>query len=201
MLSKTVGIISIISFIWALVTGNLGAVGSSILESSGRAVTITLSLMGTMTFWSGIMSMLHEAGIIMIMSDLMLPITKLLFPVATKTGKGLEPAVACLAANFLGIGNAATPLGIQALREMQTYHNNSSNSERDFVATDDSMMLTVLCTASFSFIPTTVLTLRQAAGATIIFEILPKVWLCGSIGVTVSIISVKLCQRIFKYGQ
>ena len=222
MLSKTVGLICAISFIWAIFTGNLSALTPAILDASGKAVEVTLSLVGAMTLWSGIMELLREAGAIRIMSKAMRPLTRLLFPEATRTGKGLEPAVACLAANLLGIGNAATPLGIKALQEMQesTDSQNSrkisalstnircetpgifpvfdNNLSYNPTITDDAMMLTVLCTSSFSLIPTTILTLRRAAGALVIFEIIPRIWLCGLIGVTVSVISTKICQRIFK---
>ena len=219
MLSKTVGLICVISFIWAIFTGNLSALTPAILDASGKAVEVTLSLVGAMTLWSGIMELLREAGAIRIMSKAMRPLTRLLFPEAARTGKGLEPAVACLAANLLGIGNAATPLGISALQEMQSTPKNpeistiSPNYTCDTpdnfsvcnkspaynpTITDDAMMLTVLCTSSFSLVPTTILTLRRAAGALVIFEIIPRIWLCGLIGVTISVISTKICQRIFK---
>lgn len=219
MLSKIVGLICVISFIWAIFTGNLSDLTPAILDASGKAVGVTLSLVGAMTLWSGIMELLREAGAIRIMSKAMRPLTRLLFPEAARTGKGLEPAVACLAANLLGIGNAATPLGISALQEMQSTQKRSENSTISPIITgdvpnnfsvsdkstaynptitDDAMMLTVLCTSSFSLVPTTILTLRRAAGALVIFEIIPKIWLCGLIGVTVSVISTKICQKIFK---
>lgn len=222
MLSKTVGLICAISFIWAIFTGNLSNLTPSILDASGKAVEVTLSLVGAMTLWSGIMELLREAGAIRIMSKAMRPLNRLLFPEAARTGKGLEPAVACLAANLLGIGNAATPLGIKALQEMQELTNSQkdgiistlstnirsesrsnfsvsdNNSNCNPTITDDAMMLTVLCTSSFSLVPTTILTLRRAAGALVIFEIIPRIWLCGLIGMTISVFSTKICQKIFK---
>ena len=102
---------------------------------------------------------------------------------------GIDTAVACISANLLGIGNAATPLGIAAVREMQ---------DGDEVARDDSIMLTVINTASLSLIPTTLLALRRASGAELLFELLPVIWLASGIGMVSSIIVVKIfayCAR------
>lgn len=219
MLSNTIGIICVLSFIWSIFAGTTGDLAPAILDGTGKAVSVTLSLIGAMSLWSGVMEVLREAGAIRILTKLLKPLTKLLFPNASRTGKGLEPAVTCLSANLLGIGNAATPLGIAALREMQkidiptNFNENApgnfsvstkisptarENEQFDPTATDDAMMLTVLCTASFSLVPTTVLALRRAAGAVVIFEIIPKIWLCGIVGMSVGVISVKICQRIFR---
>ena len=135
-----------------------------------------------MCFWSGIMAVLREAGAIKLLTRLANPLTKLIFR------EPCEEAVACLAANLLGIGNAATPLGIEALRKMQ------KGSER---ITDDGIMLTVLCTSSFSLIPTTVLALRREAGAEIMLELLPVIWGVGAVGATVSVILCRAFSLVF----
>ncbi len=177
MLSMSFSVICIFSCIWAVFSGNSAQTAAALLDGAGRAVEVTLSLIGVMSLWSGVMNVLKEAGAISKLSKLMNPIMRLIFK------KPCEEAVACLAANFLGIGNAATPLGIAALKKIQN---------GDIIANDDGIMLTALCCASFSAIPTTVLTLRRAAGGVLLFELLPVIWLVGIIGTISAILCVKL---------
>ena len=177
MLSLSFSVICILSCIWAIFSGNSAETAAALLDGAGRAVEVTLSLIGVMSLWSGVMNVLKEAGAISRLSKLLNPIMRLIFK------QPCEEAVACLAANFLGIGNAATPLGIAALKKIQN---------GDCIASDDGIMLTVLCCASFSAIPTTVLALRRAAGSALLFELLPIIWLVGIIGTISAILCVKL---------
>lgn len=192
MLGIVFSVICIISFIWSLFAGTTPEISAAVLDGAGRAVRVTLSLIGAMSLWNGVMEVLREAGAITRLSALLSPLMKLIFPETSRTKKGLDSAVACIAANLLGIGNAATPLAISALNEMQ-----SSQSEPER-ASDDAVTLTVLNTASFSVIPTTVLALRRAAGASVMFALLPKIWLCGLIGTLTALVSSKLVCRAFR---
>ena len=177
MLSLSFSVICIFSCIWAVFSGNSAETAAALLDGAGRAVEVTLSLIGVMSLWSGVMNVLKEVGAISLLAKLMNPVMRLIFK------HPCEEAVACLAANFLGIGNAATPLGIAALKKIQN---------GDEVANDDGIMLTALCCASFSVIPTTVLALRRAAGGEVLFELLPVVWAVGIIGTVSAIAFVKL---------
>lgn len=189
MLGKVFSLICIISFAYSLIAGTTADMASALLDGTGRAVEVTLSLIGVMSLWNGVMETLREAGAIGLLTRLAKPLLSRLFPTASRTGKGIDAAAACIAANLLGIGNAATPLGIAAVREMQ---------DGDAEARDDTILLTVLNTASFSAVPTTVLALRSAAGASLMFELLPVVWMTGGIGVVTAIISVKLLCALTK---
>ncbi len=177
MLALSFSVICIISCVWAIFSGNSAETAAALLDGAGRAVEVTLSLIGVMSLWSGVMNVLKEAGAISKLSKLMNPIMRLIFK------EPCEEAVACLAANFLGIGNAATPLGIAALKKIQN---------GDTTANDDGIMLTVLCCASFSAVPTTVLALRRAAGGVMLFELLPVIWLVGIIGTVSAVVCVKI---------
>ncbi len=185
MLSLVFSVICIFSCVWSICAGTAAETASALLDGAGRAVEVTLALMGMMSLWSGVMTVFREAGVINKLSHLMGPVIRLIFK------KPSDEAVACLAANFLGIGNAATPLGISALQKMQ---------EGDEVVTDDGIMLTALCCASFSPIPTTVLALRRASGAAMLFELLPAIWLVGILGTVVAIVTVKLLALIMPRG-
>lgn len=189
MLGIVFAVIVVISFIFAIFSGNLCNMSGAILDGAGKAVTTTLTLVGAMSLWSGVMETLREAGAIRRLSRMLSPLTRVLFPESARKGK-VENAVCCLAANLLGIGNAATPLAIDALRDFQESVPDNGR------ASDDSVMLTVLSTAAFSFVPTTMLALRQAAGAKIMFELLPAVWINGIIGSLSAVILTKLLCKI-----
>ena len=195
MLGKVFAVICVFSFIWSIFDGSTANLAPAILDGPGKAVSVTLALVGTMSLWSGVMEVLREAGAIGKLSKLLKPLTKILFPTASRTKKGLDAAVACISANLLGIGNAATPLAITALREMQF---NEKTNDLSPSATDDSLMLTALCTASFSIVPTNVLALRKAADALVMFEIIPKIWICGLVGSVTAVIFSKICQKVFR---
>ncbi len=166
----------------SFLNGSTAEVAEALLNGAGRAVELTLSLLGVMSLWNGVMAVLKEAGAIKMLSKLFYPIMRLIFDNPT------NEATACLTANLLGIGNAATPLGIAALKKFQ---GNSS------IITKDGIMLSALCCSNFSIIPTTVLALRKASGAKYIFELLPTVWAVGLIGMICSIIIVKFLWRLF----
>ena len=183
LLKTAFALICVISFIYSIFAGTTAELGTALIDGAGRALEVTLSLLGVMSLWSGVMETLREAGAIGWLCRLTRPLTSKLFPTASARRQGIDAAVACISANLLGIGNAATPLGIAAVREMQ---------DGDDTALDDSIMLTVMNTASLSLIPTTLLALRRAAGAGKLFELLPVIWLASGIGTISSIIVVKL---------
>lgn len=185
MLSAVFSFICIFSVLWSFFAGTTAEVASALLDGAGRAVEVTLALIGVMSLWNGVMSVLREAGAIKLLSRALRPLMRLIF------NTPCEEAVACLAANLLGIGNAATPLGIAALKKLQS---------GSVVVTDDGIMLTVLCCSGASLVPTTVLALRRAAGAKLMFELLPAIWGVGLLATAVSVITVKLLCRISHRG-
>ncbi len=184
MLPVVFSVICIFSAVWSVLTGTGAETAAAVLDGAGRAVEVTLALLGVMGLWSGVMAVFSEIGAIKKLAGLMKPITRLIFR------EPCEEAVACLAANLLGVGNAATPLGISALKKMQGGKS---------VITDDGIMLTVLCCSGVSIVPTTVLALRGAAGAGIMFELLPIIWGVGSVGALISIILTKLLCKVFRH--
>ena len=133
------------------------------------------------------MRVLEVKGAIRAFSRLIRPLLKIVFPDAARKNNGMEEISATLAANMLGIGNAATPL---ALRAMEKLNENNSRSER---AGDDMVTFAVMNTAAFSLLPTGVLTLRSAAGSVAPFSVVPCIWICSAASCVVSVV---LC-RIF----
>jgi spore maturation protein A len=137
------------------------------------------------------MEVMRRSGISNSLKNLLLPFLGRLFP-ASKNNKSIMEAVSAnVSANLLGLGNAATPLGIKAATEM-------AGSLSDGAATDDMCTLVVMNTASIQLIPATVAAVRAAAGAVNPFDILPAVWVSSLSSVTVGIIAAKLFRRFWR---
>lgn len=183
MLSIAFSVICIVSILWSVFTGNSEAAATALLNGAQRSVELTVSLIGIMSLWNGVMEVLCEAGAIEKLSKILSPVMRLIFK------NPCSEAVACLSANMLGIGNAATPLGISALKKLQ------GESTK---ITDDSAMLTVLCCGAVSIVPTTVFALRRSGGGILLFELLPVIWLVGIIGTLSSVIFTKLFARVWR---
>ena len=150
MLNIVWPIFIIISIIYAIFSGNIDKINNTIFESAESAVTFSLTLLGMTCLWSGIMKIASKTSIIEIFSKILRPIIKLLFPNLKKEDSAYESIVMNIIANILGLGNAATPLGLKAIKELQI-----ENTQKDTLD-DNMMMLIVLNTASLQIIPTTV---------------------------------------------
>ena len=178
MLGKIFGILTILAFLFGLGSGNAVALGNALLDGAESAVSVTLSLCGMMCLWGGMMRVLSEAGAVQKLSRLLTPFLRFFFPNAYQTGEGLEEISANISANLLGIGNAATPLAIRAMEEMQK-HNPTPET-----ASAEQITLSVLNTASLTLLPANLLALRRAAGSQNPYSVLLPVWitsfLCSS---------------------
>lgn len=175
MLGKVFGTMTVTSFIVALLTGNVSALGNAILDGASEAVTLTLSLAGIMCLWCGIMGVLESAGLVGWLARLMRPFLRLFFPDSCETGTGAEEIAACIGANLLGLGNAATPLSLAALEKMQ------KRNPRPDRPTNDMVTLAVMNTASVSLLPTTILALRRAAGSSDPFSVVLPIWIVSTV--------------------
>lgn len=173
-----------------LATGNGPAVAKGALDGAAAGVELCLSMMGVLCLWMGVMEVMERSGIARGLSRLLRPAIKRLYQDFSRDGKVMDAVSANLSANLLGLGNAATPLGLEASRLM---------AERTpGVASDGLCMLVVMNTASLQLIPTTVASLRAAAGSGNPFDILPAVWLASAVSVTVGITAAKLFARVWR---
>lgn len=170
---------------FTLITDGGATASEAILSGATRAVEIFLTLAPTMALWCGMMRVFRSARLLDLLAQCLAPLIRLCFPTAAETGVGREELTACVAANLLGIGNAATPLAIQAMKAMKK---TSPESDR---ATDDMVTLVALNASSFSMMPTTVIALRSAVGSSDPFSILLPVWCCS---LACSIMAVFLCR-------
>ncbi|MGN0682522.1 MAG: nucleoside recognition domain-containing protein [Oscillospiraceae bacterium] len=185
-------VIPICSIIFALFNGTMPQVSAAILEKSGEAVELVISLCGVMCFWCGLMKVAERAGLTEKLAALLSPIAGLLFKGIKKGGRAMGLITMNLAANILGLGNATTPLGIAAMKAIA---DESPNAEGAEYASDDMIMLAVLNTASLQILPATAAALRSANGVKKPLDILPCVWIVSLYSVTVAVISAKLMSK------
>lgn len=190
MLNKIWTWMLIISFVVSFFTGRVNETAEAIFESSKNAVTMCIGLLGIMCFWSGIMEICKRSKLINGISKLISPLTKILFP-GLKSTAALGPIILNMVANIMGLANAATPLGIKAMGELQKI-----NKQKD-IASNYMCTFVVVNTASIQLIPSTVLALRSAADSQEPFEIIICVWICSVLALTVGVIFTKILERIY----
>ena len=230
MLGKCFGIICSVSVIFALFCGRTKELCSAIISGASKSVTLTISLIGIMALWNGIMSVLKDCGAISKLAKIMKPVLKFVFPSSFKNDVATEEITSCISANLLGMANATTPLAIKAIEKM--YEGNSkeairekdgekaeknlklkADAERDkekkikrrksddrnecTVASADMITLAILGCASFNLIPSTVIAMRQAMGATITYQIIFPVWICSAGCALLGIVLSRIFAKIY----
>ena len=175
-----------LSVVYGLLNGTIDAVGGAAMEGAAAAVELCLNMAGVMCLWSGVMSIMKACGLMDGLSRLFRPILSRLLPRACRDPETL----AALSANLLGLGNAATPLGIRAAQRMAAGTNGR--------ATDELCTLVVLNTASIQLLPTTVAGVRAALGAKSAFDILPAVWLASVLSVAAGLTAAKIFSKVWR---
>ena len=180
----------VVSIVCALATGRGPDVAAAAMEGAGAAVALCLSKAGVLCLWMGVMEIMKRSGLSGGLSRLLRPILRRLYPSFARDREVMDSISANVSANLLGLGNAATPLGIQAARQM--------SRRTPGVASDALCMLVVCNTASIQLIPTTVASVRLAAGCAAPFDILPAVWLASALSVCAGIAAVKVLGRVWR---
>ena len=190
MLNSIWPIFIIVSIAFAMVTGNIDKINSSIFESASTAVELTITMLGTMCLWSGIMEVAANTSIIDKILKLLRPILKRLFPKVEKDSKEYKEMCMNIVANLLGVGNAATPLGLKAMQTLQHKNNNKK------ALTDTMAMFIVLNTASLQIIPTTVISIRASLNSTDPTKIIVPVWIATISAAVAGISAIKIFSKI-----
>lgn len=181
-------IMVILSIFCSILTGRTAQTGSAALIGAQNGVTLALSLCGSLCLWSGFAKLTEKSGLARRFSVLLRPLLSRLFPEASRDPSALQDLCGNLTANFLGLGNAATPMGISAVRRM---HALSGKPD----ASDEMCRLIVLNTASIQLIPSTVGAVRASLGSARPFDILPAVWLTSACSVTAGLLAARLFSR------
>ena len=170
--------------------GRADAVGAAALEGAKAAVELVVGMAGAMCLWTGVMEVMERCGLTAGLARLFRPLLRRILPRASRDEETLSAVSANVSANLLGLGNAATPLGIRAAQRMAKGANG--------VATDELCRLVVLNTASIQLLPTTVASVRSAYGCAVPFDILPAVWLSSVLSVTAGLLMAWLLERVWR---
>lgn len=182
-----------LSIVIGIFNNTLQDVTNSMLEACNLAVKISFSLIGIMTFWLGIMKIAEKAGFIKIISYLFLPISKILFKDIKNNTEATGSIALSLSANALGLANAATPIGLKVMQELQK-NNNDKN-----IATDSMCMFLAMNTAGFQIIPATVLAILVGFGAKNPSEIIIPTFIVTSLAFISAIVLALIFKFLWKY--
>lgn len=182
----------LVSILCGLCMGKGQEVTTAALEGAGAGVELCLSMAGVLCLWMGVMEMMKRSGLSEKLAGLLRPLLRRLYPEFKHNHEVMGYISANVSANLLGLGNAATPMGLQGAKLMARGQNGR--------ASDALCMLVVCNTASIQLIPTTVASVRMAAGCETAFDILPAVWMASFISITVGIVTVKVLSRVWGDG-
>lgn len=179
-----------LSLVFGCITGQLPAVSSAAMAGAQAAVELCLSMAGAICLWSGVMTLMDRCGLSRKLARLLRPVLRRLLPNASRDSETLTAVSANVSANLLGLGNAATPLGIRAATRMAEGCGG--------VASDELCRLVVLNTASIQLLPTTVAAVRSAHGCAAPFDILPSVWLSSALSVAAGLLAARGLQAVWR---
>ena len=179
-----------LSLLFGCATGQLSAISAAALTGAQSAVELCLSMAGAICLWSGVMTLMDRCGLSGKLAALLRPLLRRILPNASRDRETLAALSANVSANLLGLGNAATPLGIRAATRMAQGCGG--------VASDELCRLVVLNTASIQLLPTTVAAVRSAHGCAAPFDILPAVWLSSVLSVSAGLLAARVLQTIWR---
>ena len=178
----------VFSILFAAATGRTEAVTAAAMEGAVAAVELCLSIGGLICLWSGIIEIMNRAQLSKAIARLLSPILNLVFPNASKNPEVKQALSANVSANMLGLGNAATPMGIRAATGM-------ARELKGNTASNELCRLVVMNTASIQILPTTVAGIRAAAGSSAAFDILPAVWITSVVSLAAGLMLCTLLER------
>ena len=181
--------ILLLSIIASAVQNNSGPLASAVTQGAQAGLELAFSLGGSICLWSGVGKLMDSAGLTALLSNVLSPILSKIFPSYTKDREFAGYLSQNICANLLGLGNAATPMGIQAAKRLRR------DSE---IATDELCRLIVLNTASIQLIPTTVAAVRTQLGCTAPFDILPAVWITSLCSALMGLLAAYSFGRLWK---
>jgi len=182
----------LLGILWGIITGKLGEVTQAIISSAEEGVSLCVVLLGIMCMWSGLMKIAEKSGLISLITRFSRGLFSSLFPEVSNNRNAMGAILLCFAANFLGLGNAATPLGIKAMEELQRL-NYKKNT-----ATESMILFMVLNSSIIQLIPTNIIALRNAAGSKDPSGILPHIWISSSISMLTALIFFFIFKAIDK---
>lgn len=180
-----------LSVIGALITGNAGPLAAAVQQGAQSGIQLALSIAGSICLWTGVGKVMERIGLTEQLSKLLRPVLYRLFP-SSRTDLQLRSHLSAnICANFLGLGNAATPMGILATQRFAMH-------SKPGIASDEMCRLIVLNTASIQLIPATVAAVRSSLGCTSPFDILPAVWITSVCSVSAGLTAALVLRKWVK---
>ena len=193
MLNKIWPVFIIISFVYAIIFGNIEKLNNGIFESTKSAVELCLTFLGPITLWNGIMQIAYKSRLVNNLVKILNPFLNKLFPELKNNQKIKKEISMNIIANIFGLGNAATPLGIKAMTSMQDV-----NTEKNTLS-NSMMMFIVLNTASLQLIPTTVIAIRTSLKSENPTSIVFPIWCATICSIVVAVLSTKIIIKKSKF--
>ncbi len=182
-----------IACICAVFTGSASALAAAVPQGAQAGITLGISIAGSICLWSGVSVLIERIGLTKKMARLLHPLLKRLFPHAASHPQLSQSLSGNICANLLGLGNAATPMGIRTVKGML-------RPDQPDLATDEMCRLIVLNTASIQLIPANVAALRTSLGCTSPFDLLPAVWLSSLLSAGMGLLAAWLLGKLWKHG-
>ncbi len=182
----------ILSFIYAIISGKINEVNNGIFESVADAVELSITFLGTICLWNGIMEIAKNTTLMTKITKMLKPLINFLFPDLKNNEIAKQEVSMNIVANIMGLGNAATPLGLKAMKTMQ-----KDNKKKDTLS-NAMMMFIVLNTASIQLIPTNVIAIRASLGSANPTSIILPVWIATIIAAIVGIFFTKILIKRVK---
>lgn len=182
----------LVSVIFSIFSGNGNLLSSSVLQGAQSGVRLCLSIAGSVCLWTGVGALMEKSGITAVLSRGMQPFLGKIFPSFSKNPKAAGYLCSNVCANLLGLGNAATPMGIQAAKALR-------DPRHPAVATDELCRLVVLNTASIQLIPANISAVRASLGCAAPFDILPCVWITSLCSAGLGLAAAVLLGRLWKH--
>lgn len=177
------------SILFGCAGGTVRQVAAASFDGALAAFELCLAIGGAVCLWCAVMELMRECGLADALSRALRPVLGALFPKSAAHESVMQPLSANVSANLLGLGNAATPVGIRAAQKM-------AGLSAPGVASDELCRFVVLNTASIQLLPTTTAAIRAAAGASAPFDILPAVWISSAVSVAVGLCAARVMEKL-----
>lgn len=184
--------ILLVAIVFAVITGRGAELAAAVPQGAQAGITLALTIGGSLCLWSGVGNLMEKIGITGMLARILRPVLGLLFPASKRNPALAGDLSANICANILGLGNAATPMGIRATKRMV-------DPKRPGVATDEMCRLVVLNTASIQLIPTNVAAVRAGLGCGTPFDILPAVWITSICSTGAGLLAAFLLGKLWKH--
>ena len=185
--------IVLVSILSAAYTGQAGVLAGAALQGAQAGIELAISMAGAICLWTGIGKVMSHTGLTGILARILKPLLHRLFPGSREDPLLAQDLSANICANILGLGNAATPMGIKAVKRLKSQQDPT-------VATDEMCRLIVLNTASIQLIPANVSAIRTSLGCSAPFDILPAVWVTSLCSAGVGVTAAWLMSKVLRHG-